>query len=1206
MRSCSRTSVGSMRSRRSISAEPGQAGPRLSPRDQIVSKPMRQDGLESAVRVAVRFRPLGSDEDEDAAAFVVRPDGLTVDSSDLAYSFQFDHAFGGDVGQAQVYDVIGCATVKDVLDGYNGTVLAYGQTGSGKTHCMFGPDLALRDHHGIVPRSARQIFSSILASPSDVRFVLRCSLLELYCEQMRDLLNPSNRDLRVQESAQRGVHVEGLTEECVTCEEEVADILQMGLHMRAVASTRLNQMSSRSHMLFFLSIEHRLPDGSERSAKLSLVDLAGSERVDRSGALSAGGTMLKEAKTINCSLSALGHTIQALSERRPHVPYRNSQLTRVLQETLGGNCKTTLLVACSPSAGHVSETLSSLRFAARARSVCNHVKVNLIHSPEQLTCLVGQLQRELQTLRREATRLGGGRGRGVGTAPQPDGEDIGNDEADEWYEQTPAPLVPAVEADKAVAAAAKVAGLVAELKERDVCAAAARDGLLAAAKAAASAAAAQVATQAQSSPASLQQLPCSSLGVRVAAAKLLSLVERDGGLEWQAAAARYGAKVAEEDLQEWEAIVDRKEEELEEAQARLRTQRVLCRRQEVHSRVSGAGAGECLGDLSCAMTTGRDAETSSMSGRGSRARLRSQRSYLSIGSRKGSKILRPISSRDVELSGTSHSSATSSFCDCSSLTAHSPTGDRVLQDDVEDSLAAALDALDVRQSLLLPRGVIAAPPASLISHVPPVPSALIASASVQVDMCSSSTSTCDSRAGHGSGSSLMPAKAALPILSAGPYGKLNSEQDSGPPASPQANQTLPTSQVRSNSFSDLGPPLVSPQVATLNSDSCSRVKCSSSAGAQPALLAFPVQTSEPNSGAGTGPCYRRGHGLQQLSQVMPAAQFGRCDSGSNLCPGYCPSKSPALVAIPVPADSAHLSSTVYRPAGSPNSGSCTGHSELPTSQFRSAPSSVAVVANSNSGCVASQRTMPAPQPLVAVPVTSLMPSGSSPANISANPSGQGRVVIWTPAAIDDASAVLERPTPAQSREQQLLTEIERQTQQHEAWRQAQSEQDRLRQEDFDRHVEEVQKIFRAAQNAQVCSDSETAHLREQLAHLDESIDEAAAAGDAAELKILRLQRQIDRKQLELEAAVEPMKGVSTEDFEFCLNQVWQTVASMNKSLARGGVPAGGKENEAPVAENGLYRQVLWPEGKKCADTIRALRSVMPCGPSQTKNCAGTD
>mmetsp|Transcript_159816 Transcript_159816/g.297948 ORF Transcript_159816/g.297948 Transcript_159816/m.297948 type:complete len:1129 (+) Transcript_159816:37-3423(+) len=390
--------------------------------EQIAFRKQRSD---ESVRVAVRFRPLWADEESQGVAFTVRPDRRIVESVDLTYSFELDWAFGAEILQSKVYSEIGHPVVSDVLNGYNGTVLAYGQTGSGKTYCMFGPQIEQPGSQGLMPRTARQIFDAIRAAPDDVRFVLRCSLLEIYCEQLRDLLDPSNqRPLRIQEHPKKGIFVDNLTQECVTCEEDVLDILRMGTEMRVLAATRLNKLSSRSHVLFFITCEQKFPDGAEKVGKLSLVDLAGSERVGKSGALTNGGIRLQEAKSINCSLTALGYIIQALAEKQSHVPYRNSQLTRVLQETIGGNCKTTLLVACSACSRHQSETLSTLRFATRARSVRNHVKVNLIHSAEQLDHYVRQLQRELLSERREAARLGAAIPKSLSELPfQEDDED---------------------------------------------------------------------------------------------------------------------------------------------------------------------------------------------------------------------------------------------------------------------------------------------------------------------------------------------------------------------------------------------------------------------------------------------------------------------------------------------------------------------------------------------------------------------------------------------------------------------------------------------------------------------------------------------------------------------------------------------------------------------------------------------------------------
>merc|ERR1719482_2340411 len=277
---------------------------------------------------------------------------------------------------------------------------------------MFGPNAVpvrgeangarAYEDQGLIQRSTKQLFAYIRECQQDVEFILRCSLLEVYREQLRDLLSPSNLGLKIKESPSRGIFVEGLMQEFVVCEEDVYQLIALAEKMRAVATTRLNQQSSRSHVIFMLSCTQKLADGTEKVGKLNLVDLAGSEKVWKSG---SQGDTLEEAKKINMSLSALGNVISALKEKRSHIPYRDSKLTRILQETLGGNFKTSLVVTCSRSSLHAEETLSALTFATRAKSVCNHVKVNLLYSQEQLMTLVEKLQRDLDAARRKASRL---------------------------------------------------------------------------------------------------------------------------------------------------------------------------------------------------------------------------------------------------------------------------------------------------------------------------------------------------------------------------------------------------------------------------------------------------------------------------------------------------------------------------------------------------------------------------------------------------------------------------------------------------------------------------------------------------------------------------------------------------------------------------------------------------------------------------------
>eukprot|EP00929_Paragymnodinium_shiwhaense_P000876 TRINITY_DN101081_c0_g1_i1.p1 TRINITY_DN101081_c0_g1~~TRINITY_DN101081_c0_g1_i1.p1 ORF type:complete len:1023 (-),score=178.92 TRINITY_DN101081_c0_g1_i1:141-3209(-) len=383
----------------------------------------------SAVRVVVRFRPaVCLQEHMSEPAFV--PGGGSpgsVDSADLVHRFHFDRVFDHATSQQDVYDDVGKPVVDGVLDGVHGTIMAYGQTGGGKTHCMFGPDGGkMSEMQGVVPRAVQRIFDS-LESRGLADMSVECSFFEVYCDQVRDLLrqvqqgrsrslgpmwkrgvNSARSSLR-ETSAGRMRCVEGMTVEAVSSAAETLHLLRSGLRQRAAANTRLNQSSSRSHAIFVLEVRQRASDGSERVGKLTLVDLAGSEKVRKSG---SEGDMLTEAKKINSSLSALGHVIDALADRRPHVPYRDSRLTRLLEDSLGGNCRTTLLVACSPAQIHAVETLSSLRFAARAKKVFNVASVNLrstspgggCMSDRHLLLRISHLRRELTSAQQELER----------------------------------------------------------------------------------------------------------------------------------------------------------------------------------------------------------------------------------------------------------------------------------------------------------------------------------------------------------------------------------------------------------------------------------------------------------------------------------------------------------------------------------------------------------------------------------------------------------------------------------------------------------------------------------------------------------------------------------------------------------------------------------------------------------------------------------
>lgn len=270
--------------------------------------------------------------------------------------------------QVEIFEYSIKPTVDDILNGYNGTVFAYGQTGAGKSYTMMGTSIEDDEGKGITPRIVEQIFSSIMSSPPTIEYTVRVSYMEIYMERIRDLLAPQNDNLPVHEEKNRGVYVKGLLEIYVSSVEEVFEVMKRGGAARAVAATNMNQESSRSHSIFVITVTQKnLETGSMKSGQLFLVDLAGSEKVGKTG---ASGQTLEEAKKINKSLSALGMVINALTDgKSSHIPYRDSKLTRILQESLGGNSRTTLIINCSPSSYNDAETLSTLRFGMRAKSI---------------------------------------------------------------------------------------------------------------------------------------------------------------------------------------------------------------------------------------------------------------------------------------------------------------------------------------------------------------------------------------------------------------------------------------------------------------------------------------------------------------------------------------------------------------------------------------------------------------------------------------------------------------------------------------------------------------------------------------------------------------------------------------------------------------------------------------------------------------------
>ncbi|XP_077008377.1 kinesin-1 heavy chain [Tamandua tetradactyla] len=337
------------------------------------------DPAECNIKVMCRFRPLNESEVNRGDKYVAKFQGEdTVMMASKPYAF--DRVFQSNTSQEQVYNDCAKKIVKDVLEGYNGTIFAYGQTSSGKTHTMEGK-LHDPEGMGIIPRIVQDIFNYIYSMDENLEFHIKVSYFEIYLDKIRDLLDVSKTNLSVHEDKNRVPYVKGCTERFVCSPDEVMDTIDEGKSNRHVAVTNMNEHSSRSHSIFLINVKQENTQTEQKlSGKLYLVDLAGSEKVSKTG---AEGAVLDEAKNINKSLSALGNVISALAEGSTYVPYRDSKMTRILQDSLGGNCRTTIVICCSPSSYNESETKSTLLFGQRAKTIKNTVCVNVELTAEQ-------------------------------------------------------------------------------------------------------------------------------------------------------------------------------------------------------------------------------------------------------------------------------------------------------------------------------------------------------------------------------------------------------------------------------------------------------------------------------------------------------------------------------------------------------------------------------------------------------------------------------------------------------------------------------------------------------------------------------------------------------------------------------------------------------------------------------------------------------
>ncbi|XP_061096798.1 kinesin-like protein KIF1A isoform X1 [Conger conger] len=378
----------------------------------------------ASVKVAVRVRPFNSRETSKDSKCIIQMSGNTTTIINPKQpkenkSFNFDYSYWSHTSpedinyasQQQVYRDIGVEMLQHAFEGYNVCIFAYGQTGAGKSYTMMGRQE--KDQQGIIPLLCEDLFTKFNDSNNDnnMSYSVEVSYMEIYCERVRDLLNPKNKgNLRVREHPLMGPYVEDLSKLAVTSYNDIQDLMDSGNKARTVAATNMNETSSRSHAVFNIIFTQKRHDAetdntSEKVSKISLVDLAGSERADSTG---AKGTRLKEGANINKSLTTLGKVISALAEVdsgpnknkkkkkvESFIPYRDSVLTWLLRENLGGNSRTAMVAALSPADINYDETLSTLRYADRAKQI----RCNAVINEDPNNRLVRELKEEVSRLK---------------------------------------------------------------------------------------------------------------------------------------------------------------------------------------------------------------------------------------------------------------------------------------------------------------------------------------------------------------------------------------------------------------------------------------------------------------------------------------------------------------------------------------------------------------------------------------------------------------------------------------------------------------------------------------------------------------------------------------------------------------------------------------------------------------------------------------
>uniref|UniRef100_A0A669R2A5 Kinesin family member 1B n=1 Tax=Phasianus colchicus TaxID=9054 RepID=A0A669R2A5_PHACC len=370
----------------------------------------------ASVKVAVRVRPFNSRETSKESKCIIQMQGNSTsiinpkNPKEAPKSFSFDYSYWSHTSpedpcfasQSRVYNDIGKEMLLHAFEGYNVCIFAYGQTGAGKSYTMMGKQE--ESQAGIIPQLCEELFEKINDnSNEEMSYSVEVSYMEIYCERVRDLLNPKNKgNLRVREHPLLGPYVEDLSKLAVTSYTDIADLMDAGNKARTVAATNMNETSSRSHAVFTIVFTQKKHDAetdlsTEKVSKISLVDLAGSERADSTG---AKGTRLKEGANINKSLTTLGKVISALAESKKKkktdfIPYRDSVLTWLLRENLGGNSRTAMVAALSPADINYDETLSTLRYADRAKQI----KCNAVINEDPNAKLVRELKEEVTRLK---------------------------------------------------------------------------------------------------------------------------------------------------------------------------------------------------------------------------------------------------------------------------------------------------------------------------------------------------------------------------------------------------------------------------------------------------------------------------------------------------------------------------------------------------------------------------------------------------------------------------------------------------------------------------------------------------------------------------------------------------------------------------------------------------------------------------------------